>query len=186
VFARAGGRDGLWFWFGQIVGLELDSGGAVGVDGGEGAEKQAADVRENGGAARGDAVLRQELVEVHEGMVDALRGLEKLELRGQVLVVIGGQFLFVAGVVACAEGGARARREAAALAAARVVMGAANGQRDGILCLRFHFFLVGEGPSRNALGVRDTHPRVFFRKSSDLIENKRVEILGAAKQFRRV
>jgi hypothetical protein len=50
-------------------------------------------VGENGGATRGDAVLGQERVEVVEGMVDALSGLEALVIVAQVGVVIGG-FLF--------------------------------------------------------------------------------------------
>jgi hypothetical protein len=61
----------------------------------EGAQKEAADEGEHGGTAQGDAVLCQELVEVHPGMVDALRGLEKLPVRGQVLVVIGSLHLLV-------------------------------------------------------------------------------------------
>ncbi len=47
----------------------------------------------NGGATRGDAVLGQERVEVVEGMVDALSGLEALVIVAEVEVVIGG-FLF--------------------------------------------------------------------------------------------
>jgi len=50
-------------------------------------------VGKNGGATRGDAVLGQELVEVHEGMVDALCGLEELEITAEVGEVVGG-FLF--------------------------------------------------------------------------------------------
>jgi len=67
-----------------------DTGSIVGGDGGRGAEEQAADVRQNGGAAGGDAVLCQELVEVHEGIVDALGGLEKMAPCGQVREMIGG------------------------------------------------------------------------------------------------
>jgi hypothetical protein len=50
-------------------------------------------VRENGGTARRDAVPGQELVEVHEGIVDALCGLEVLEIEAEEVEVIGG-FLF--------------------------------------------------------------------------------------------
>ena len=47
----------------------------------------------NGGATRGDAILGQERVEVVEGTVDALGGLEALEIIAEVGEVIGG-FLF--------------------------------------------------------------------------------------------
>jgi hypothetical protein len=70
-----------------------DSGLLIGVDLRQGAQKQAADVGKNGGTTRGDAVLGQELIKVHEGMVYALRGLEELEIPAKVGKVIGG-FLF--------------------------------------------------------------------------------------------
>jgi len=59
----------------------------------EGAQKEAADVGENGGTAGRDAVLGQEFVEVLEGMVDTLGGLEALEISDQPGAVIGGLLL---------------------------------------------------------------------------------------------
>jgi len=50
-------------------------------------------VGKNGGATRGDAILGQERVEVVEGMIDALGGLEALEIAAEVGEVLGG-FLF--------------------------------------------------------------------------------------------
>src|SRR5260370_16544119 len=76
VIGGAGVRGGLWFCYGQILGWELDSGGIVGIDLRQRAKEQAVDVSQNSGAARGDAVLSQELIEAVEGMVDALGGLE--------------------------------------------------------------------------------------------------------------
>jgi hypothetical protein len=46
------------------------------IDGGEGAEEQAADVREDGSAAGRDASFSEKIVESAEGVVDALRPLE--------------------------------------------------------------------------------------------------------------
>jgi hypothetical protein len=44
-----------------------------------------------------------------------------------------------------------------------------------------------EGQSgRFVPGKRDTHPRVFLRKSSELLENKEVEKLRNAKEFARI
>src|SRR5258708_38328372 len=54
------------------------------------AQKEAADVGENGGAAGGDAGLCQKLGEVHEGIVGALCSLKKLAPCGQVPGMIGG------------------------------------------------------------------------------------------------
>lgn len=73
-------RDGkgilsrLGFWFGGIG----DAGYAVGIDGGVSAKEEAADVSEDGGTARGDAIFGDKLKEIGEGEVDALRGLEVL------------------------------------------------------------------------------------------------------------
>jgi hypothetical protein len=81
--------DGDIYGKGFFSGID-DSGGPVGVDLWKGAQKKAADVGENGSAAGGNAVLCQELVEVHEGVVDALGGLEKMAPCGQVREMIGG------------------------------------------------------------------------------------------------
>jgi hypothetical protein len=55
-----------------------DAGFVIGVDGGEGAELEAVDVGENSGAARGNVVGCEELIEVAERVVDALGGLKAL------------------------------------------------------------------------------------------------------------
>lgn len=51
---------------------------AVVIDCGMSAEKKAADMGEDGGATRGDAVLGDEFKEIGEGEIYALRGLEVL------------------------------------------------------------------------------------------------------------
>jgi hypothetical protein len=75
VRGLAGGVTPLWA--GQI---EDDGGLVVGIelvlDGGEGAEEQAADVGEDGGVAGCNAILSEEVVEFGEGLVDAFGGLE--------------------------------------------------------------------------------------------------------------
>ncbi len=53
-------------------------------DGGEGAEKQAVDVGEDGGASRGDAVLGEQEEELGEDLVDVRGGQEADELAHQV------------------------------------------------------------------------------------------------------
>jgi len=58
-------------------------------------------------------------------MVDALCGLEKLPIRGQMLVVIGGAHLFLFRSVLRTETGACVRGQAAALTAIGVVMATA-------------------------------------------------------------
>jgi hypothetical protein len=63
---------GLLFRFLIVIGVML----VVVIDGGEGAEEQAADVNEDGGAAWGDASFGDEIVEGAEGVVDALGPLE--------------------------------------------------------------------------------------------------------------
>jgi len=61
------------------------------ADGGEGAEEQAGDVGESGGASRGDLSAGEEFVECGEGVIDALGVLEvggiPGEYRGKVLEV---------------------------------------------------------------------------------------------------
>ena len=51
---------------------------AVGVDCGKSAKKKAVDVGENGGATSGNTILRDEVIEIAEGEIDALGGLEVL------------------------------------------------------------------------------------------------------------
>ena len=65
----------------------------IGIDLGQGAEKQATDEGENGSAAGRDAVLGQEFVEMLQGMIDALSGLEAFEISDEFAVVIGGLLL---------------------------------------------------------------------------------------------
>jgi hypothetical protein len=80
--------------------VDLEVGGFVAgellVDGGEGAEEQAGDVGESGGAASGDVAAGEEPKEMGEGMVDALGGLEVFgahgEQVGEVLSVGGWRF----------------------------------------------------------------------------------------------
>jgi hypothetical protein len=71
--------------------VDLEVGGFVAVDGGEGAEKHAGNVGESGGAARGDASAGEKFVEGGEGVVDALGILEVAgvlgEFRGEVFGV---------------------------------------------------------------------------------------------------
>ncbi|OLD58584.1 MAG: hypothetical protein AUI33_17445 [Ignavibacteria bacterium 13_1_40CM_2_61_4] len=65
----------------------------IGIDLGQGAEEQATDEGENGSAAGRDAVLGQEFVEMLQGMVDALSGLEAFKVSYELEVVIGGLLL---------------------------------------------------------------------------------------------
>ena len=65
----------------------------IGIDLGQRAEEQATDEGENGSAAGRDAVLGQEFVEMLQGMVDALSGLEAFKVSHELEVVIGGLLL---------------------------------------------------------------------------------------------
>jgi hypothetical protein len=58
------------------------------VDRGQGAEEEAADVGEDGGAAGRDASFGEEIVESAEGVIDALRILEFGGLTGEGLANI--------------------------------------------------------------------------------------------------
>ncbi len=130
---------GLCVCDGQHLGWELDPGGVVGVNLRQRAEKQAADVGENGGTARRDAVLCQEFVEIVEGMVDALCGLEVVEPPGEVEVVIGGLHLVLFGAMLRTEPGLGFRSETLALTPGGRTIGAANRGEDGFRGERFHF-----------------------------------------------
>src|SRR5260370_28067113 len=71
---------------GFAFGVEARAGGVgvkIGVDCGQGAEEEVADVSEYTGAAGGDASLGQEGVEGSEGIVDALGVLEATGFLGQ-------------------------------------------------------------------------------------------------------
>jgi hypothetical protein len=74
---------------GRFCGV-ADSGSIVGVDGGKGAEEQAVDVSKNGSAARGDVVLGEKLVEVAQGVVDAMGSLEPLRVPDERSIDVGG------------------------------------------------------------------------------------------------
>jgi len=111
---------GFFGWIG-------DSGGGIGVDLRERAQEQAADVRENGGAARRDAVLGQEFVEVLERMVDTLGGLEALKIADELEAVIGGLLLDLFGEMLSAEAGVRVGNGKTAAAAGVRAIGAAGG-----------------------------------------------------------
>ncbi len=111
----------------------LDSGGNVGVDLRQGTQKQATDVGEHGGAARRDAVLSQELVEVGEGMVDALGSLEALKFPDEMEEVIVFLLMFLCGAMLRTEAGVGVGSEETALTASRGAMGATK--RGGISSL---------------------------------------------------
>jgi hypothetical protein len=57
--------------------------GVFAVDGGEGAEMDAADVGHDSGEARRDALLGEELLEPGEKFVDFKRGLERSDVLGE-------------------------------------------------------------------------------------------------------
>lgn len=78
------GKDDSW-----TRGLD-DSGVVIGVNLRQSAQKQAVDVGQDGGATGRDAVLGEDFVEVLQGMVDALSGLEAFEVSDELEVVIGG------------------------------------------------------------------------------------------------
>jgi hypothetical protein len=149
VFAGAGVLD----LGGDVDGLGFggvdDSGGLVGVNLREGAEEQAADVGKNGGATRGNTVLGQKRVQVVEGMVDALRGLEVLAIAAEIGVVIGGFLFALFNEVLGTENRARIGDVETAPAAAGRAMGATNGKSNALSSLRFHvcpLLRAGEWP----------------------------------------
>jgi hypothetical protein len=91
--------DGVDFrlWQGFAVQVKAWASGfgiEIGVDGCQGAEKQAADVGEGARAAWGDASLCAKSVEGAEGVIDALSVLEATGFVGQS----GGEVLGVAGL----------------------------------------------------------------------------------------
>ena len=116
-------------------------------DGGEGAEELVGDVGEDGGAAGGDFVLREEEEQAGEEVVDLRGGGEVVEVDGEG----GGDFRGVGLVcgersVGRAEAGVDGGVEAAA-AAVGVEMGAASGVGDeaGFSGLPGHLDLSFEG-----------------------------------------
>ena len=89
----------------------------------------------NGGATRGDAVLGQERVEVVEGMVDALSGLEALKIVAEVGEVIRDFLFQLLGAVLGTENRTWIGDGEAAAAAAGRAMGATNGKSNGVSSL---------------------------------------------------
>ena len=76
-----GWADGAWEIEDELWGIVF--GAFFFLEAGEGAEEKAADIGKDGGAARGYAVLREEGVELPEGVVDAGGCLEFLTLVGE-------------------------------------------------------------------------------------------------------
>jgi hypothetical protein len=87
------------------------------VDGWEGSEDQAVDEGQNGCAASGNAVRGEELVEVREGEIDALGGLEVLGVREEFMGKVRGFPVLLEGTMMGAECGLHISGEEAALAA---------------------------------------------------------------------
>jgi hypothetical protein len=79
---------GLLFRFLIVIGVVL----VVVIDGGEGAEEQAADVGEDGSAAGRDASFSEKIVESAEGVVDALGPLEIEGVAGECFAEVNGPF----------------------------------------------------------------------------------------------
>jgi hypothetical protein len=142
--------------------VDLEVGGFVAgellVDGGEGAEEQAGDVSEAGGAASGDVAAGEEPKEMGEGMVDALGGLEVFGAHGEQVgevAGVGGWRFGVAG----AELGLRVLDEASALAAGRSVVLATFGSAGGlgvsfgirVRCFHGRSFLGSNFISKNSI-----------------------------------
>jgi len=120
VFGWEGDVYGHWF-----AGID-DSGGLIGVDLRQAAQKQAADVGENGSAAGRNAVLGQEPVEVHEGKVDPLCGLEVLEITAEVRVMVSGFLFHLFGAMLRTESGACVGHGKTASTTAGSAMGATD------------------------------------------------------------
>jgi hypothetical protein len=111
-------------------GFDLPGSDPVG-DGGEGAQVQAEDVGESGGAAGGDVAAGEETKDMGEGIVDALRGLEVFGALGEQVsevMGVGGWRFGVAG----AELGPRVLDDTSALAAGGGVVLATFGSAGGL------------------------------------------------------
>lgn len=109
---------------------DFDARFAVGVDGAMGAKHEATDVGEDGGAAGGDAVGRQELVETAEGEVDALSGLEVAPLGDNQVGEVGGVGSPLDVEMASAEAGFGVGGELRAASARGSAMRTASGDQD--------------------------------------------------------
>jgi hypothetical protein len=97
------------------------------MDGGKSSEEQAINVRENSGTPRGDAVSAKELIEIGEGKVDALGGLEALRFAWQGAREIDGLLCLLKGAVMKAQLFVRSSDELAASTAGGGEMCAAGG-----------------------------------------------------------
>ena len=132
----------------------------IGVDGGKSAELEAVDESENGGAAGGDVVVGKEDVEVAEGVVDALGGLEAL-VAGKKggFEVEGVGFHQLSGMSEAKEFTGSFDGKLTAAARGGVVLAAGGiGNGVGYCGFGFHFFPF-------CLGGGYTPPPVFFCKS---------------------
>ena len=140
------GRE-LCFWFGWIDDVEF----AVVIDRGVSAEEEAADVGEDGGAARGDAVFGDEFKEIGEGVIDALRGLETLTGFEEELgmVCLGGEGLGELGVMRT-EGRFGGSGQTALLVVGEAVLTARRGIGDVVdgAWVRAH-----DGPRKWSFGI---------------------------------
>jgi hypothetical protein len=138
-------------------------------------QKQAADVRQDGGAAGRDAVLCQELVEVQEGILDALGGLEKMAPCSQVPEMIGGQLLLLFGEMAWTETRARVQSQGTALPTLGVAVATVCGLHYGISSLRFHF-----GPRR---GGDTPTPGCFSKRVRNRLKTKELRFWRVQKSL---
>ena len=140
--------------FGRLFGLHA-------LDGGESAEELIGDIGENGGTARGDAVLSLENDELGEEVVDAVEAVELFRILNEFGSEVGGLHIFGKRGVTRAETGIRVGDEFAAASAIGEAMLAAVGiidrkrvgrllgfgRRDAVELwlvgcnLRVHFFL---------------------------------------------
>ena len=140
------GRE-LWLRFGWIDDVEF----AVVIDRGVSAEEEAADVCEDGGATRGDAVFGDEFKEIGEGVIDALRGLETLTGFEEEFGVVsfGGQGLGELGVMRT-EGRFGGGGQAALLVVGKAVLAARGGSGDVVdeTWVRAH-----DGPRKWSFGI---------------------------------
>lgn len=163
------GRKGL-FRFGGIGDVEF----AVVVDASVSAEEKAADMREDGGATRGDAVFGDEFKEAGESVIDALRGLKSLGALEEELgmVRIGGEGLGEFGVVQ-AEGRFGGGGQAALFVVGKAVLAAGRGVGDVVdgAWVRAH-----DGPRKWNFGISDLGNSDGYEKKGVARETKRIVV----------
>ncbi|HTQ62095.1 MAG TPA: hypothetical protein VMI32_17855 [Candidatus Solibacter sp.] len=158
------------------------------INGGKGAEEEAVEIGEDRGAAGGDPIGGEKAIDVGEGEVDALRGLEILGSGEEIVGEIFGFLLFLQVQVMGAEPGMRIGRELTALTACGGAMGTTSCWAGGIKRLRFH-----GGCNPDTAGCRcsffeigGTPPPVFCAKSAEDLEKMRDRHFGDAKECVRV